>query len=48
MLTSLQTIVQGFCKLDYIRMLPASRILDSGNVSNVTIVLHLSAFISLL
>ena len=34
--TSLQTIVQGFCKLDNIKILPASRILDSANVSDVT------------
>ena len=37
-------IVQGFWQLDNIKISPASRILDSSMVSNVTIVLHLSDY----
>ena len=37
---SLHAIVQGFCRFDSMSKSPASNILDSGIVSNVTIVLH--------
>ena len=40
-------MVQGFCKFDNISKSPASNILDSGMVSNVTIVLHCFALTSL-
>ena len=38
--TSLQAMVQGFCKLKSINILPASKILDSSVLSKVTMVLH--------
>ena len=41
-------MVQGFCKFNNMSKLPASNILDSGMVSNVTLVLHGFALISLL
>ena len=41
---SLHAMDQGFCKLDNINKLPASSILDSGIVSNVTIVFTLFHF----
>ena len=44
---SLHAIVQGFCRFDNMSKSLASNILDSGIVSNVTIVLHCLALISL-
>ena len=41
---SLHAIVQGFCRFDNISKLPASNILESSTVSNVTIVLHCFAY----
>ena len=40
-------MVQGFCKFDNINKSPESNILDYGMVSNVTIVLHCLALMSL-
>ena len=37
---SLHAIVQGFCKLESISILPASNIFDFGVLSKVTIVLR--------
>ena len=44
---SLHAIVQGFCKFNSMSKSQASNILDSGIVSNVTIVLHYFALMSL-